>query len=301
MPSQARHAVEAIRLAPGDPNVLTFAAAPLFSARRFDEALAVARRAADLDPRSASAQARVSNLLAWQHDLAGAEDFARRATAIDSEAAFIGVSAFWIPLMKGDTAGAASLARARPNSEARAALAAIADRDWLLGWALDSGTARLGTEHFRRTGDFLYYHVARTRAAWLRRDRVAAARSADSVVAEAGPRIRSLQGEARIRLALGYAEALGGRCVEGVAEADSAHRSRSAWTDGFLGAGASLTRAQILAVCGDRIRAVALLDSLLRVPGLVTPAWLTVDPHFAALRSDPQFRALAGGNSGPSR
>ena len=94
-------------------------------------------------------------------------------------------------------------------------------------------------------------------------------------------------------MVLGYVLALGGRCAEGLAQSDTAHAGMSAWQDGFFGAGASLTRAEILAVCGQGDHSLALVDSLLRVPGLVTPEWLAIDPHFAGLRTDARFRALA--------
>ena len=288
------HADRAIQLAPGDPDILTLAASAYFVARRFDDALRVSRRAAELDPRNSSALARVENLLQWNRDLIGAEEYAGRALAIDRyQSGFITIDSLWLPLMRGHAEAAETFARSLPTESARASLAVIADRDWLLGWALDTGTARLGQERFQREGDLPYYYLALTRTAWQRRDRRAAERFAGLAAAEIAPRIGSAAGGSKLRMVLGYVLALGGRCAEGLAQSDTAHAGMSAWQDGFFGAGASLTRAEILAVCGQGDHSLALIDSLLKVPGLVTPEWLAIDPHFAGLRTDARFRALA--------
>jgi hypothetical protein len=103
-----------------------------------------------------------------------------------------------------------------------------------------------------------------------------------------------LRREERLRLQLAFAYAYAGRFREAVSHGDTAMATRSAWHDGFQGAPYSLQFAEILALSGQRDHAVALVDSLLKVPGYITPAYLTIDPYFAPLRSDARFRRLAG-------
>lgn len=290
-----RLAEAALRLAPGNPDVMQTAAAALFQARRYDRALAIATRAASLDPRNASAVNRVENLQQWMGDLAAARVTAGRAMAASQwRIDFINLDSVWLPLLAGDTAGVDRFTASLPDDQTRGALLAKADRDWLQGWALDPVSRRAGLALLQQSDDRLYYFTARTRDAWLARDPRATARWADSAAVAGAARVRALPREERLRLAMAYALALSGRCDEAVAQADTAHQTRSVWQDGFFGAGVSLVRAEVLAVCGRRAAALSLLDSLSQLPGFVTPGWLSVDPHFASLRRDTTFARLAG-------
>jgi serine/threonine-protein kinase len=289
------HAAAATRLAPGNAGVMALAAVAWFHAGRLDEALVLARKAADLDPRNASAFARVANLLHWRGDLAGAEEYAGRAIRLsDRQVGFINLDSVWLALKRGNIDAARQFSASLPDPAARASLAVIADRDWLQGWALDTASVRYGVAELRREGDRVYYYVVRAREAWRRRDAAVTRRMADSALVEGLLRLRNPPTEERLRIAVGYAQALAGRCDIGIAHADTAAATRSAWKDGFFGAGISLVQAEMYALCGRTNDAVALLDSLAKAPGFVTPAWLRVDPHFGALSKDARFRALAG-------
>ena len=48
-------------------------------------------------------------------------------------------------------------------------------------------------------------------------------------------------------------------------------------------------RARIEARFGDRDRAIPALARLLKLPGILTPAVLRLDPDFDSLRGDPRF------------
>ena len=300
-----RHGREALRLSPGDAEAAHYAAAALLNAGLLDEALVVAKRGADLDPRNASAVNRVANILQWMRDLPGAEGFGARAIALSGRTTgYINLDSIWFPLARGDTAAARRFITSLPSNDARADLAVIAARDWLQGWALDDETQALGAAALRTSASVghraLYYVVAAQRA-WLREDTRIRSAMVDSAERSAADVLRRAPNEELVRMGRGYALALDGRCTAGLAQADSANATRSIQDDAFVGAGITVALAEVLAVCGERERALSLADSLLRMPGFLTADWLRVDPHFARLRSDPRFLQLTNGTPAPGK
>lgn len=289
-----RHAAIATQLAPGDPDVLAVASIVNFHAGKLDEALALVRRAAVLDPRNGSALARVENILQWRRELPEAEEYAGRAiAATQRRAGFVNLDSVWLPLMRGNKEAALRFSASLPDSQARADLAVIADRDWLQGWAIDTASVQLGVRVLEGEGDRAFAYIVKTREAWRKNNKSLTLRMADSALAEGLARLRVPPREERLQVAVGYSQALAGRCAVGLAHADTAVATRSAWKDAFFGAGISLVRAQMLALCGRGDASVALLDSLSTTPGFVTPEWLSIDPHFVSLARNRQFRALA--------
>ena len=63
--------------------------------------------------------------------------------------------------------------------------------------------------------------------------------------------------------------------------------------DAFIGAGITQQLAQVLALCGERDRALALADTLLKRPGIFTAGWVRIDPYFMLLGNDPRYIQLS--------
>jgi hypothetical protein len=53
--------------------------------------------------------------------------------------------------------------------------------------------------------------------------------------------------------------------------------------------------ARIYTVVGEQEKALDHLESLLKMPYYLSPAWLKIDPNFAPLRSNPRFQKLVAG------
>jgi len=51
---------------------------------------------------------------------------------------------------------------------------------------------------------------------------------------------------------------------------------------------------RIYILVGERDKAMALLEDLMKVPYNLSPGWLRIDPNFDPLRSHPGFQKLAG-------
>ena len=287
------HAQMAIRLAPGNADNMHMIAVALLNASRLDEALVWARKGAALDPRNASAVARVALLLTWKHDYAGAAPEIDRALHLGQRrAGFIVIDSAWIAVMRGDLAAAHAFTASLPDSVTRGSATEFALQQWNQAWMFDSLSRQLALRRMRRTSSLANYYTLALSNAWLRHDTRAQAALADSAIRAIREKLTPLPKEERLRMLLAFAYAFGGQCHTAIAQADSANATRSVRQDGFVGAGISLQLAELLALCGEHDRAIALADTLLRLPGLVTPGWLRVDPLFVSLRTDARFRAL---------
>ena len=287
---------EAKRRAPGSADVAHFRAAILWVMRRFDDALEEARRAAALDPRNENAMARLGRLELWLRDYAAASRDLGRALAIDRGAQTFSLGdTMWLAVASGNPSGArAALRPVRPS--VLAAAEAYAVRDIGISWALDGDSRRRAIAELRDRGrPVSQVLLAQAQDAWLRNQPVAARIAADSAAFVLTARLAAQGGQPALRTALAQALALGGHREAAAVQIDSAWALESVRTNGFDGAMWGVLLAESAALVGDRVRALRLIRELLEAPGLLTPAWLRVDPYFESLRGDPEFRRLAGG------
>jgi adenylate cyclase len=96
------------------------------------------------------------------------------------------------------------------------------------------------------------------------------------------------------QLATGYALVLAylGRRDEAIREGQRALALAAPERDVY---GARYIQHQLVRVhliLGDREKALDLLEPLLKVPYYLSPAWLHIDPNFAALKGHPRFERL---------
>ena len=289
------HGLAALKRAPGDADMMHITAAAMLNAHRIDDALALARKGAALDPRNPSAVSRVAFLLVFKHDYAGASEQTGRAMRLTGHrGGFINIDSIWLPLMRGDLIAAHAFTASLPDSTGRAVTGIFTATQWYQAWAIDSLSLQYALRRLKRTGPVATYLSVAVNDAWLRHDARAQVTLADSAIRALRERLDVIPREERLRMQLAYAYAFAGRCPTAIAQADSANATRSIVQDGFIGAGISLQLAELLAICGKPDRALSVIDMLLRRPGIVTPGWLRVDPYFAGLRAEPRFKAMLG-------
>lgn len=91
-------------------------------------------------------------------------------------------------------------------------------------------------------------------------------------------------------LSLAYLGRKAGAIREGRRAVELLPLSRHAYGGAYL----QHQLARIYLLVGEPERAIDQIEELLRIPYLLSPGWLRVDPTFDALRGNPRFRRLAG-------
>ena len=281
-----------------DPNnapVNTGLAVALFDVGRLEEALPYFEKARRLDPRDASTLRPHADALAALGRLSEARELARLAWSM-SPTVRAAAPQVGIELAAGDTAAARRVAeqtmRDLPGDGVLGDLGSNAV-SWVLAPADLQRLLALPPEAF--PDGVSGRAIVRARHYYLQGDSARMRQWADSAQRLKRAELRELPDETRAMAGLASAEAFGGR---GAAALDLARRAIAA--ERRL-AGGAVSRnlpdllyfaAEAAIIVGERDAALAWLKELLTIPSPYTPAYLRVDPTFAALRRDPRFNAL---------
>jgi len=200
-------------------------------------------------------------------------------------------------LGEGDLAAAQRVLRGIPPAVDRATLLVELVQTWDLEWLLDDGQQRmLLSLPVSAFGDEPgQWNWARAETYWFRGDRARARAYADS----ARRALEALLTHPVERAAPTYALAhafLGLALAFLERRAAAVHEGQVAIASVAAGAYAKHQLARIYILVGEPDQALEQLESLLRIPYILSPGWLRIDPNFAPLRGNPRFERLIAGH-----
>ncbi len=119
---------------------------------------------------------------------------------------------------------------------------------------------------------------------------------ADSAATVLTEKIRERPDEAAFHMDLAKAQAVLGRKPEALAAMRKAVTLQPLSKDQFLGTTLYVDRALALLRLGESDEAISQLEQLLKIPSVLSPNDLRLDPAFTALRGNPRFQRLIQGS-----
>jgi serine/threonine-protein kinase len=284
-----------LRIAPNHVELLSWAGLAEQYLGRWNAALEHFRRAFTLDPRSFSAARTLAYGYLLTHRHPEALAVADQALAIAVTPRFVHIKAI-IHLAQGDLRQAradlrAGLARLEP-----ATLVATFAYTWDLYWVLEEPEQqlllRLPPSAFDDNRASWGLALAQTYA--LRRDYAHARAYADTARRALEEQLTESPSNAELVALHGLTLAYLGRNADAVREGERAvalaplGRHAESMTEAYVQH--QLVRIYLLA--GEPEKALDRLEPLLRVPYLLSPGWLRIDPTFDPLRKHPRFVKL---------
>ncbi|MEO7477472.1 MAG: protein kinase [Gemmatimonadales bacterium] len=299
VPSDSHKALEyyaeAWRLSPNDAEILGGTALSEQSVGRWNEALEHFRQALALDPRSARTANRLARTLMFLRRYPEALVAYDQAVALAPTNGGVLQGKSMVYLGQGDLEGARRVLRSAPPELDPTTMVATIAQFWDLFWVLDDAQQRLllrlSPEPFG--GSRLGWGLALAGTYAQRGDFVRARAYADSARIDAEPRLAA-QDDAQLHVLLGTALAYLGRHDEAVREGRRAVAMLPISRDAFVGPYIQHQLARIYILTGEPDKALDALEPLLKIPYLLSPGWLRVDPTFDPLRKNPRFQRLAG-------
>ena len=196
-------------------------------------------------------------------------------------------------LAQGDLAGARGVLKAAPK-EVETALVAFVANSWDLVWVLDEGQRelllRLTSSAFN--DDRGIWALCLAQASALKGDAANVRIHAEEARKAFAEQLRAVPEHSTRHAEFGVALAYLGRREEAIHEGERAVALLPVAKDAVFGPYFQHQLARIYVLVGEPEKALDRLEPLLKIPYLLSPGWLKIDPNFDPLRKNPRFQKL---------
>jgi len=288
---------EAQRRAPGNTDAISSVAVAEIRLGRWEAGVDRLRDAERLDPRSLLSKRRLALAPILMRRYSEIRDALDRGLAIaPANLTLIEYDAM-AHVAQGDLAGARAVLRAAPAEVDRTALVAQMARTWHLVWVLPEEQLelllRLTPNAF--DNDKAVWGLSLMQAYALAKDGAGTRVHAEEARKALEEQLRETPGHAERRVALGLALAYLGRREEAVREGERAVALVPIAKDAYVGPYYQHQLARIYMLVGEPEKALDQLEPLLKIPYVLSPGWLEIDPNFDPLRKNPRFQKLVSG------
>ena len=285
------------RKAPRDTDLLVGTALVQQSAGHWDEGLASLRQAQAIDPRSGLTARRLARVLLLLRHYAESSEAADRGLELAPQSLGILETKAMVFLAQGDLSGARSVLKAAPREVDPKALVAYLATYNNLTWVLDEDqqTLLLALSPAAFGDDRLAWGISLAQAALFRGNAEAAGQYAEAARAAAEAQLRDAPEDANRHVLLSLALAFLGRKAEAVKEGERGVALTPVAKDAYDGPYYQHQLARIYILVGEPEKALDQLEPLLKIPYILSPGWLKIDPNFDPLRKNPRFEKLVAG------
>ncbi len=282
------------RVAPGNADLLRATALTEQNLGRWDAAVDHFQQAERLDPRSINNKWTLGiALLRLRRYPEAREAFDRGLALAPANLTLIEQKAMTF-LVEGDLAGARSVLKAAPKEVEPTAIVSYLATYFDLVWVLDEEQRelllRLTPSAFDNNRGF--WSLCLVQAYALKGD-AASVRSHGEEAREAfGQQLLSAPEDAQLHAQLGLSLAYLGQKDEAIREGERGVALLPVTRDAYLGPYLEHQLARIEILVGEPEKALDRLERLVKIPYLLSPGWLKIDPNFDPLRKNPRFQRL---------